>query len=998
MTNTSLGKNLAAEPITAATTEPAQSEVASGFEVTYRIAKAHGEAGRWQEAGELYRDLLSSDPAHPEVNYNMGLVAVELNVPDLGIPHLEAALTGDSQCARYWLTYIDILHRVGRTKEAMEILELACQQGLEGEDVDALAGRLRQGAALIVPVAATKRLRKGKKAPDEKSINLMASRLHQGDLVAAERLARAMADEYPQHWAGWKMLGVVSMQKGHFADAEGHLERASERQPGDAETHNNLGIAYFEAGALAQSEACYRRALKISPRYAQAHCNLGATLQAQGALSKAEESYRQALAINPDYAKAINNLGAVLVDLKRFSEAENLYRQALQRNVPDADLYRNLSIALNSAGKFDEAEADIRRAIEIRPDDPANLCSLAAIQKARGLVEEAASSLKRALVVAPNHAPAHSDLGTLLLERRSLDESEHSLRRAVELDPGMCAAWNNLGVCLRKRERPMEAEQAFRRALEIRPDNAETLSNLGTVLQRLGRVDEAEAVIRRALRLDNDLGLAHMNLGVTLKALDRLDEAGACFERAAGLGVEAARIRGAMLLPAIMGSQTDVLASRARFEARLDELIADPPYFADPQECMGEPNFYLAYHGLNDRDLQVKVAEFYRMVCPALGYVAPHCQLPKSADQRAIRVGVFSKFLFNHSVSTCYGRLITGLSRNEGFEVYLLTTGGRIDESIYSGFAGNSMSLPDNLTRARELIAALELDVMLYLDIGMEPMSYFLAFARLARTQCVLAGHPVTTGIDTVDFFLSSAVFETADADDHYSEQLVRLPVPLVCYGPPEVPSALKTRADLGLPSDGHLYMCPMKLQKIHPEFDQAICRILSLDSDGWIVLFDDHKHLHWKEMLRQRFKTTIPETLRNRIVFVGWMSDYKDFVSAVVHADVLLDPFHFGIGSTVVVIGATGTPQVTRPGEFMRGRMGAYYNELLETGECTVHDTEAYAQRAVQIACAPAFRADLARRILKNGHRLYEDPLPLQHLQEFIHSVSDSWRTSAAG
>ncbi len=39
------------------------------------------------------------------------------------------------------------------------------------------------------------------------------------------------------------------------------------------------------------------------------------------------------------------------------------------------------------------------------------------------------------------------------------------------------------------------------------------------------------------------------------------------------------------------------------------------------------------------------------------------------------------------------------------------------------------------------------LDILFYPDLGMTPLTYFLAFARLAPVQCVSWGHPVTTGI-----------------------------------------------------------------------------------------------------------------------------------------------------------------------------------------------------------------------------------------------------------
>jgi hypothetical protein len=46
--------------------------------------------------------------------------------------------------------------------------------------------------------------------------------------------------------------------------------------------------------------------------------------------------------------------------------------------------------------------------------------------------------------------------------------------------------------------------------------------------------------------------------------------------------------------------------------------------------------------------------------------------------------------------------------------------------------------------------------ILFFQDIGMEHMSYFPAFARLAHVQCVSFGHPDTTGIPNVDYFVSN--------------------------------------------------------------------------------------------------------------------------------------------------------------------------------------------------------------------------------------------------
>src|SRR5207253_11098850 len=93
------------------------------------------------------------------------------------------------------------------------------------------------------------------------------------------------------------------------------------------------------------------------------------------------------------------------------------------------------------------------------------------------------------------------------------------------------------------------------------------------------------------------------------------------------------------------------------------------------------------------------------------------------------------------------------------------------------------VELPVNLAAARRQIAEHGLDVLVYTDIGMEDLTYSLAFSRLAPVQCVTWGHPVTTGIPTIDYYLSSTLFETAEAQEHYTETLVRLPaLPCYCY------------------------------------------------------------------------------------------------------------------------------------------------------------------------------------------------------------------------
>ena len=153
--------------------------------------------------------------------------------------------------------------------------------------------------------------------------------------------------------------------------------------------------------------------------------------------------------------------------------------------------------------------------------------------------------------------------------------------------------------------------------------------------------------------------------------------------------------------------------------------------------------------------------------------------------------------------------------------------------SSSGGMPIHYVEVPTNLPAARQAIAGQRLDVLYYADIGMDPVTYSLAFSRLAPVQCVTWGHPVTTGLDTIDYFISMDAAEPEDAAEHYTETLVRLKALSVYYYRPEPPASLKDRAAFGLPEECHLYSCPQTLFKLHPEFDDLLGAILRRDPQG---------------------------------------------------------------------------------------------------------------------------------------------------------------------
>ncbi len=592
-----------------------------------------------------------------------------------------------------------------------------------------------------------------------------------------------------------------------------------------------------------------------------------------------------------------------------------------------------------------------------------------------GRLDEAVALLSRAAALDTGNAELHKKLGDALRLSWRMQDAARSYRQAIALDPGHVDARNNLGVVLGGLGSKAEALECFQAAIALYPAHAEAHINLGNALREAGRFDEAVTSYREATRANPGHVLAYSNLAELYRDLGRFEDARACDDLILALDPnDATLIKRAISIPVVAGSRDEIARIRGDLRQSVAGLIERGVRLQDPFTEVGQTNFLLPYHGENDRDLQCLLAKLYEQACPSLRYVAPHCT-PEYRMPARRRVGFLSRHFFDHSVAAWFSALIDRLAAEGAIDVVLVTIGPAETAALRRTFPSvtEHINLPFDLARARELVAGLRLDVLLYADIGMEPLSYFLAFSRLAPVQCSMWGHPVTSGIPNIDYFVSSSFMEPEGAAAHYSETLVALDALPAYIARPALPAAPKNRRALGLPEDKRLYICPTMLQKLHPDFDAALAGILRRDPDAEVVLFRDSRFSHWHEKVLERLTAGIPDVV-HRVRFLPWLSP-DDLMSVLIAADVALDTFHFGAATTTFLVLATGTPIVTLPAAYARGRATLGLYRKIGVMDCVAGTPEEYVDIAVRIASDRAYRNQLRTRILERCGTLYRDP-----------------------
>jgi protein O-GlcNAc transferase len=266
--------------------------------------------------------------------------------------------------------------------------------------------------------------------------------------------------------------------------------------------------------------------------------------------------------------------------------------------------------------------------------------------------------------------------------------------------------------------------------------------------------------------------------------------------------------------------------------------------------------------------------------------------------------------------------------------------------------------------------------------VGMDSLPYYLAHSRLAPVQCVTWGHPLTTGLPTIDYFISSEDLEPSGAEAHYTEKLVKLPHLANYFYRPEPSTSVKSRIDFGVAETDHLYVCPQSLFKLHPDDDAVFRQIVEQDPLARILLIEGQQPA-WAELLRERMSRTMGDA-SGRVHFVP-RQPQADFQRLLELADVVLDPLHFGGGNTSYETFAVGTPIVTLPGDFLRSRITYALYRWMGIDECIAIDAANYVAKAVRLASDPAWRAQVRARIMSEHHKLYENPAGVRELEAFL-------------
>lgn len=741
--------------------------------------------------------------------------------------------------------------------------------------------------------------------------------------------------------------------------------------------------------------------------------NEGLAHHRAGRLDEAERAYRDVLERAPHHPDALHYLGVVLYQRGDPGAALPFFERAAVPLGKTPDFLANFGLAQKETNFRNRAKDTLRRALALNPAHDAALFNLGLLLFEEGDGEGAAALFEKAVAGSPDSAEARFFLGRALERAGRAEEARECFRRVVALDPGHAPAWDRLAEMALAAGAIEEAAVAAAKAVEAAPKDLQALVAMAEILERRGdRAGRDEWLARARAAAAADPADWFCALGIKRRGESEIDAAARAFRRCLLLNPAHVRARWHLsrLLPTTYRDAEEVERARRRYEDNLGVLeksvdAGEGSADANFAALASTTNFYLTYQERDDRDLQVRFGRLARRVVtarfPEFAGAAP---VPDPEPDGRLRIAFVSSFFRRHTVA----RLFTGWLEN-------------IDRGRFKTF-GYHLDEEDNITRmirARcetfrclpapgidgvgegsadacanwfaDVCRALARDrphALVFPEIGMDPRIFSLAALRFAPVQAVSWGHPETTGLETIDYFLSSALMEPGNGDDHYFETLVRLPnISVRLFDPGAAPKAgRKSRAAFGFKPGEVVFLSSQSAYKYLPWYDRIYPAIAKAVPNARFAFVRSAQPAMDRPLLTRLAGAFAAQGLdRDRHCrFLDRLSppEFGDLNHA---ADVYLDTPGWSGGHTTHEAIAAGLPIVTLPGAFMRGRHTYAMLKMIGVEEGIARDIDDYVAIAVRLGQDEGWRRAVRARVEANRAKLYNDDACVRGLEDFL-------------
>lgn len=633
-----------------------------------------------------------------------------------------------------------------------------------------------------------------------------------------------------------------------------------------------------------------------------------------------------------------------------------------------------LSQLLLAANRDIEAVAVCERALSVDPNHARLWCALGAAKRRLADMDAARNAYEKAVGLDPHYAQAWNNLGEWHLTKGDASAALIDFERALKLEPHLLYAINNRVAALYELGQFAAAEEMARKAIDVYPNEAALHANLGNVLLHTGKARLAAKAFQKAIECDASCPEAHIGLSTVLGETHRLAETLAYLKQAIALKGENAQRLAALAL----GQQAS--GDRAAAEETCEKVLALQPNNISAlitlAGCLSSRGDHRGAIACNERALVAvpDMPAIYSNVAfdstylpdataeEVFGYHREWARrYEKNKEQqsftfdrenqldRPLRIGYVSGDFGRHPVGFLLRDVLRYHDRNQ-FNIYCYAMMRGSDE-ITDEIRENADSWVDALfmtdDKLAEKIHEDRIDILVDLS-GHTAYNRLPVFVRKpAPVQATWIGYFHSTGLDSIDYFITDPYTTPAKSGQLFSEDPVWMPHTRFCYSPPVyAPGVALTPAAMS----GHITFGSFnRIEKLVDPVIKAWVEILKAVPGSRLLLkAGGLSDKAVRDNLSERFATFGLDP--SRLEMQG-PSSHPEMLAQYADIDIALDPFPFNGGMTTLEALWMGVPLVALAGDSVVSRQSTSVLANVGMTELVFNDLNSYIAGSVALA-----------------------------------------------
>jgi len=456
-----------------------------------------------------------------------------------------------------------------------------------------------------------------------------------------------------------------------------------------------------------------------------------------------------------------------------------------------------------------------------------------------------------------------------------------------------------------------------------------------------------------------------------------------------------------LLMPKIFYEKNEIKNEYNRISSNLKKIVSIKTLKqVDKLADFFKNNFtyYYTYLGLN-------LKKIYKNSSLLLKNIDPYTKvniLKKNENKSVIHIGFFSNFIFkNHSVCRDRIGIIKFLCNDDSFCVNLIHY-GKEKELFFKKIMDNTFYketvLSYNKYESIDTIINLNLDILVFPEIGMDVDVYLLAnTTRLAPIQINTWGHSETSGIDTIDYYVSSKYFEDEENQQNYSEKLILLNSLSTYYYDNGIffkdftQPINQIKNEHQVNDNYHIYGIFQTVFKYHPLLIEIIAQILIRNPKS--IFFIIIPKIFWDQFMDYLFKSVGHDMHRIKMIDTMNKLIYCNLLRCM---DIMIDSYPFGGCNTTLDSFFFNKVVLTLPSSKLNSRFSTGFYKKMGIMEPICKSTEDLVQKAIYYMENKEERIVLEKRIELKKHLLFKEKESLLDWNNMLRNLMNYPQLSA--